>query len=164
MEMRLATPGDIPRVMEIMAAARLYQRACGFVQWEDGYPSGSDRQRDIDRCAAWVFVAGGEIMGYASLAVGDASYDEHPGLWRYAGEYGVIHRLALAPQQRGKGRGEELFLLMENEYRDRGIRTVRADTGAANVVMQRLLTRCGYEPRGQCAFTWGDRLAYEKPL
>ena len=164
MEMRQAARGDMPRVMEIMAAARLYQRACGFVQWEDGYPAEADIRRDIDSGAARVFVASGEIMGYASLAVGDASYDEHPGLWRYAGEYGVIHRLALAPQQRGKGRGEELFALMENEYRDRGIRTVRADTGAANAVMQRLLTRCGYEPRGLCAFAWGDRLAYEKPL
>lgn len=164
MEMRLATPGDIPRVMEIMAAARLYQRACGFVQWEDGYPAVPDIQRDIDSGTARVFDSGGEVTGYACLAVGDASYDAHPGLWRYIGDYGVIHRLALAPQQRGKGRGEELFSLMENEYRGRGIRTVRVDTGAANLVMQRLLTRCGYEPRGRCAFAWGDRLAYEKPL
>ncbi len=154
----------MPRIMEIMAAARLYQRACGFVQWEDGYPAEADIQRDIDSGTARVFVTGGEVAGYACLAVGDASYDTHPRLWQYAGEYGVIHRLALAPQQRGKGRGEELFSLMEDECRSRGIRTVRVDTGAANAVMQRLLTRCGYEPRGLCAFAWGDRLAYEKPL
>ncbi len=164
MEMRLAAPGDMPRVMEIMAAARLYQRACGFVQWKDGYPAEADIQRDIDSGAARVFVCGGEVVGYACLAVGDASYDAHSGLWRYAGDYGVIHRLALAPQQRGKGRATELFALMENEYRGRGIRIVRVDTGEANVVMQRLLSRCGYEPRGLCTFAWGDRLAYEKPL
>lgn len=41
---------------------------------------------------------------------------------------------------------------------------MRIDTGQDNIVMQRILSRADYICRGLHHFTWGPRLAYEKPL
>ena len=37
---RLARPGDLPRILEIYATARAFMRANGNLnQWKDGYPA-----------------------------------------------------------------------------------------------------------------------------
>lgn len=181
--MRYATTADIEQILAITDSARRFQRQCGFRQWEDGYPAYDDIAADIADQGAYVFENEGtsakaaditiegsnivereNIVAYAYLTGYDAEYDRLSGIWHYPGPYGVIHRLAIAPGFRGQGLAAQILAMSEAHLAAQGIRAMRIDTGQDNIVMQRILSRADYTCRGLHHFTWGPRLAYEKPL
>ena len=181
--MRYATTADIEQILAITDSARRFQRQCGFRQWEDGYPAYDDIAADIAAQGAYIFENEGtsakaaditiegsnivereNIVAYAYLTGGDAEYDRLSGIWHYPGPYGVIHRLAIAPGFRGQGLAAQILAMSEAHLAAQGIRAMRIDTGQDNIVMQRILSRADYTCRSLHHFTWGPRLAYEKPL
>lgn len=183
MKMRYATTADIEQILAITDSARRFQRQCGFRQWEDGYPAYENIAADIAAQGAYIFENEGtsakaaditiegsnivereNIVAYAYLTEGDAEYDRLSGIWHYPGPYGVIHRLAIAPGFRGQGLAAQILAMSEAHLAAQGIRAMRIDTGQDNIVMQRILSRADYTCRGLHHFTWGPRLAYEKPL
>ena len=163
MKMRYATTADIEQILAITNSARRFQRQCGFRQWEDGYPAYDDIAADIADQGAYI-VERENIVAYAYLTGGDAEYDRLSRIWHYPGPYGVIHRLAIAPGFRGQGLAAQILAMSEAHLAAQGIRAMRIDTGQDNIVMQRILSRADYTCRGLHHFTWGPRLAYEKPL
>ena len=48
MTMRVAQPGDLARILEIVEAARAFLAAEGIDQWQKGTPAPSDFERDIE--------------------------------------------------------------------------------------------------------------------
>lgn len=183
MKMREAVTADIEQILAITDSARRFQRHCGFRQWEDGYPAYDNIAADIAAKGAYVFENDGiaakaanftikgsniveneNIVAYAYLTEGDAEYDRLSRIWQFPGPYGVIHRLAIAPQFRGQGLAAQILAMSEAHLAAQGIRAMRIDTGQDNIVMQRILSRADYTCRGLCQFSWGPRLAYEKPL
>ena len=183
MKMRYATTADIEQILAITDSARRFQRQCGFRQWEDGYPAYENIAADIAAQGAYIFENEGtsakaaditiegsnivereNIVAYAYLTEGDAEYDRLSGIWHYPGPYGVIHRLAIAPGFRGQGLAAQILAMSEAHLAAQGIRAMRIDTGQDNIVMQRILSRADYTCRGLHHFSWGPRLAYEKPL
>lgn len=181
--MRYATTADIEQILAITDSARRFQRHCGFRQWEDGYPAYENIAADIAAQGAYIFENEGtsakaaditiegsnivereNIVAYAYLTEGDAEYNRLSRIWHYPGPYGVIHRLAIAPGFRGQGLAAQILAMSEAHLAAQGIRAMRIDTGQDNIVMQRILSRADYTCRGLHHFTWGPRLAYEKPL
>lgn len=181
--MRYATTADIEQILAITDSARRFQRQCGFRQWEDGYPAYENIAADIAAQGAYIFENEGtsakaaditiegsnivereNIVAYAYLTEGDAEYDRLSRIWHYPGPYGVIHRLAIAPLFRGQGLAAQILAMSEAHLAAQGTRAMRIDTGQDNIVMQRILSRAGYTCRGLHHFSWGPRLAYEKPL
>lgn len=181
--MRYATTADIEQILAITDSARRFQRQCGFRQWEDGYPAYENIAADIAAQGAYIFENEGtsakaaditiegsnivereNIVAYAYLTEGDAEYNRLSRIWHYPGPYGVIHRLAIAPGFRGQGLAAQILAMSEAHLTAQGIRAMRIDTGQDNIVMQRILSRADYTCRGLHHFTWGPRLAYEKPL
>ncbi len=164
MEIIEATFCDIERILEIMNSARAFQRAMGFVQWLDGYPSHDDIMNDISNGGARIFTVDDKIIGYAYLTDFDNEYNRLNNIWKFGNRYGVIHRLAVDAEYRGHGCSTEMLQLIENEFKQSDINAIRIDTGTENIVMQHLLSKSGYECRDQQSFIWGERLAYEKKL
>ena len=183
MKMRYATTADIEQILAITDSARRFQRQCGFRQWEDGYPAYDDIAADIAAQGAYIFENEGtsakaaditiegsnivereNIVAYAYLTEGDAEYDRLSRIWHYPGPYGVIHRLAIATNFRGQGLAAQILAMSEAHLAAQGTRAMRIDTGQDNIVMQRILSRADYTCRGLHHFSWGPRLAYEKPL
>ena len=183
MKMRYATTADIEQILAITDSARRFQRQCGFRQWEDGYPAYENIAADIAAQGAYIFENEGtsakaaditiegsnivereNIVAYAYLTGYDAEYNRLSRIWHYPGPYGVIHRLAIAPGFRGQGLAAQILAMSEAHLAAQGTRAMRIDTGQDNIVMQRILSRADYTCRGLHHFSWGPRLAYEKPL
>jgi len=164
MYLRKAAHSDLKAIMHILDEARLAQRAMGFVQWTDGYPSAEVVAADIDHDAGYILVDGDNIAGYAAIADGDDEYDRLTDIWRTKDKYSVIHRIGIGDKYRGQHVSAILFDLMEAEILSRGARLIRIDTGTANKTMQHILAKRGYENLGVHDFVWGQRLAYEKRL
>lgn len=160
---RHASIGDLDSVMVVLDSARDSQRARGFVQWADGYPSPELIRADIESGFAFVAVDEDVIVGYAVLFGGDAEYDRMD-LWQTPLPYSVVHRLAVSSACQGHGAGHRMLAHLENEARRRGFVSMRIDTGTQNAVMHRLLQAAGYVCRGRCDFVWGERLVFEREL
>lgn len=166
MELRHATPADLPAIIDILDGGRTRQRSLGFTQWPDGYPSAGIVETDIRLARGYLFSEAGSPVAYAVLDLnGDREYDAAPWLWPL-GEvpYAAVHRLAMARGSFGRGLSTEVLRTIAREARELGMRALRAETGECNLPMQRALERAGYRKCGHHVFSWGPRVAYELDL
>jgi hypothetical protein len=164
MEIRPARHSDLPRLMDIYAAARAFMRSRGnTVQWVGGYPSREMVAAGIEAGDQYVCASNGRIVAtfwfavapeptYAVISGGawltDGPFDEHP--------YGVVHRLASDGSVRGVG----AFCL---DWCLARCGDLRVDTHADNSVMQNLLECEGYKKCGVITIADGTpRDAFEK--
>lgn len=164
MQLRKANIADIDDVMEIFSQARMAQRAAGFVQWGDDYPSVDVLLGDIDNGIGYVFEYEGRSAAYVAITDFDEEYERFPCLWSNAGTYAVFHRIAISDEYRGRGLSKMLFDMAEDKSRGMGAESVRIDTGIENRPMQHIMSKRKYMCLGTCDFVWGTRLAFEKPL
>ena len=81
MELRKATTDDVEDVMLIFEQARRAQRAAGFRQWEDGYPSVDVLMSDIIGSVGYILDECGRPAGYIAIATRDEEYNRHGELW-----------------------------------------------------------------------------------
>ncbi len=102
---RPARPGEQERILEIIGQAQAQMRAAGSDQWQDGYPARADIDADIARGAGHVLCrANGTIIAYGALFFdGEPSYATIRGAWTTAGDYVVLHRLAVADGEKRRG-------------------------------------------------------------
>jgi uridine kinase len=79
-------------------------------------------ERDADH-PMWVAVVGGRVVGFAAGGVST----------HWAGdEDAYVGELVVAPEHEGRGIGDRLLRRFEEWARDRGLRRIRVETGAAN--------------------------------
>ena len=165
MEIAEATLDQVPVILKIMEEARMFQRSMGFRQWDDNYPPASTIENDIALRQGFVFIIDGKVAAYACIAMGDPEYERMSHIWQHKlPKYAALHRIAIADEFQGKGLGAEMFSLMEQNVKDRGVNLVRLETGVPNKVMQRILTKREYTNLGVHVFSWGERVAFEKLL
>ena len=68
---RLAKPGDLPRILELYAIARAYMARSGNPnQWPETYPNQELLEGDMERGALYVIERGGVVCGVFVLALG----------------------------------------------------------------------------------------------
>ncbi|MDE6669054.1 MAG: GNAT family N-acetyltransferase [Muribaculaceae bacterium] len=165
LELHLATPDDIPFIMDICDDARRFQRVQGFNQWPDGYPSETVIAADITASRGFMILLDGMKVGYCVIDfAGENEYDRLSDIWNSAAPYAAVHRLALSAATRGKRLGLPLFKVIEQFVISNGVYLIKADTGLENIRMQRLFASAGYSNRGIQQFEWGLRIAYDKVL
>ena len=93
---RTATPGDLPALGPVYAAARRFMAENGNpTQWSDRYPLTEDLEEDIGKGQLYVWAPDGAVHGAFVLQLGEeANYREIQGAWRSDTPYGTIHRVA----------------------------------------------------------------------
>ena len=101
---RAAKPEDMPRLLEIYAAARVFMRSYGNdVQWTGVYPGEDILRQDIGAQRLFVVIREDQIVGCFMMGAGpDPTYLKiYNGQWACDKEYGVIHRIASAGKMPG---------------------------------------------------------------
>lgn len=156
---------DLPICMEILDSGRSFQRRQGFIQWRDGYPAASDIENDIRSGGAYLLKADNTPAAYTYIGFdGDPAYPAIVGAWRFNEPYGVLHRVAISGDFRGKGLSNVLFNLAGALAKMHGFGCLRIDTHEQNKRMQHVLERNGFSYCGIVIQNGEPRLAYDKKL
>ena len=161
MDIRKATENDLAQILPIYSAARQFMRQSGNMeQWAGNYPAESDLRADIAVGRLYVCVQENSIAAVFCFFVGEEptyGYIEG-GAWQGDGPYGVIHRIAVAPDWHRKGVADACYAWCLSRCGD-----VRIDTHRDNLPMQRSLAKNGFNYRGIIYLADGaERLAFQK--
>lgn len=161
MEIRLAFPNEVGRIMAIIEEARAFLKASGSDQWQGSYPAEEDIIDDILQARGWVGLIEGEIVSYAAVIDGqeDAYENIFDGKWQHNNHrYVVFHRIAVASAYSGQKVAQTFMqgLIEGNDGHD-----FRCDTHEKNTIMQHILEKLGYVYCGK-VMIGGERLAYQK--
>lgn len=166
--LRAAVADDLPRIREIIAQAKAQMRALGSAQWQDGYPAEADIRRDIDRGYGSVMIrpdSPGRAIAYGAVVFdSEAAYADIEGKWLTEEPYVVVHRLAVADEEKRRGVAGCFMRNVEALARARGVTAFRIDTNFDNRYMLRLVERQGFVYCGKIRYVSGERLAFEKRL
>ena len=154
---RKAVESDLPRIEEIYAYARGFMAQTGNPnQWGKTHPPHDCIVDDIAKGLLHVITDADSIHGVFFFVIGDDpsyAYIED-GDWKYKESYGTIHRIA----SDGSGR----ILQTAVEHCLKMIGNIRIDTHHDNVVMQKAVTKLGFEKSGIIYVEDGTpRIAYE---
>lgn len=138
------------------------------IQMEELQPEGSQpegSQPEETQAATDTAENTAKVIAYGAVAFdGEQAYDAIEGTWLTDGDYVVLHRLAVADEEKGRGRAREFMLRVEAAARRRGVGSFRVDTNFDNRYMLRLLARLGFVYCGKVRYRSGERLAFEKPF
>lgn len=156
---------ELDAVMDILHNGRMFQRAQGFVQWDDTHPTREAVEEDIRSGNGYAIRVDGELAGYLCLGFdGDPAYPEIRGVWRFDGAYAVVHRMAIGPNHRGRGLTGEVFRLAGVIAKSRGVEILRIDTHEDNLRMRHVLEKNGFLCCGTVVQNGGERLAFDQKL
>lgn len=151
--------------MEILNQGRRFQRWQGFVQWPDGYPDRATVETDLSSGKGYAFRVAGQLAGYLYIGFdGDPAYSQIQGNWHGEGSYAVIHRIAIAPDFRGRGLADAVFRLVATFVKQKGVNHLCIDTDAQNFRMRHVLEKNGFSYCGTVIQGGGERLAFDKEL
>ena len=105
------------------------------------------------------------VIAYGAVVFdGEPAYDAIDGQWLTDEPYVLVHRIAVADGERGRGVAAEFLHRVEALASERGVKAFRIDTNFDNRTMLRLLERTGFSYCGKVVYRSGERLAYEKRL
>jgi ribosomal protein S18 acetylase RimI-like enzyme len=89
---------------------------------------------------------GGELIGYAMVALKTSAETEFDDTWRAGPRVAEIETLSVAPSARGQGIGSALLDRVDEELEGAGIRDVVIAAFATNAGAIRLYERRGFRP------------------
>lgn len=158
MEIRKATPEDMPEILRVFAVAReAMKRNNNPTQWGNDRPAPATLEGDIRRGNLYLEVEDGRVVGVFALNLGiDEAHEKLRGTWLNDRPYGVIHRLASDGTVRG-------VLARCLEFCETVIDNIKIDTHRDNLIMQHLLGKYGFTYCGTILAEDGTpRLAYQR--
>lgn len=161
MQIRKTALNELELIRAIYDEARQYMRDNGNShQWVNGYPSDELLKKDIAEGISYVCIDQGEIVGVFAFSIGeDETYKKiYDGQWLNEKTYGVIHRLGVSSAKKGVG-------TVCLDWCFQQIPNIRVDTHEANVPMQKLLMKNGYQKCGIIYVNDGTpRAAFQKTI
>ena len=147
---RPAVLEDVPRILEIVQAARESLRRFGIDQWQGPYPGADRFEEDIRLKQCFIVEHEGDVGAFFVLStLPEPSYDDiTDGKWSADVPCCVLHRAAVAKEYRGSGMSQALMRCADEQARVYGLKCIRVDTHRKNKPMQNLLRESGYRYRG----------------
>ena len=141
----LAKISEIPDILKLCDACRLYMEKNGIYQWTIDYPNEKRFVDDIHRNELYVFKQHDKIIGCIVLSVlMDEEYATVKWLTKNSTHL-YIHRLAVHPHYQGKGFAQQLMEFGENHARVKQLTSVRLDTFSQNKRNQYFYEKRGYQ-------------------
>lgn len=134
----------------------------GIDQWDDLYPNSAVIAADIEAGDLIVGEEDGKLIcTFAVNTECEEDYDACP--WQYPSEpYVVVHRLAVNPKYRRQGVAKNAMKFVENNAKEKGIRTIRLDTFCGNPVGASLYESLGFKVIGFAHWRKGKFQIMEK--
>ena len=121
--------------------------------------------RETQAAKAAAAQAQGNVGAYGAVVFdGEPAYDAIEGAWLTDGDYVVLHRMAVADGEKGRGVATEFMRRVAAMACGRGTGSMRVDTNFDNRYMLRMLGRLGFVYCGKVRYRSGERLAFEKTL
>ena len=157
---------------DFAAICSLYQSVCAGMadsaspQWVWGeYPNEEFLQASLD--AGTLYIAKEDDNLLAAVTI-DTCFDEEYETvnWLFGQKPGAFHRLAIAPEQQGKGLGKKIIADVCDILRSQSCDTLRIDTYANNLAAQKLYEKIGMRKAGEVRFFYRPLpfYCYELPL
>ena len=164
MKFRKATLHDLDTIWQIILFAKESRRIEGSTQWQDGYPNLSTIRHDIEQNFGYVLSQNKQILFYTAIIFDvEPAYENIEGEWLSSHQqYAVVHRMAVAPEAKGKGLGLLMLQKIEELCLSKNIFSIKIDTNYDNAPMLHILDKLGYTYCGQVYFRGSARQAYEK--
>lgn len=152
---RLASPGDVPDVMETVARCVSAMQAQGIDQWDEGYPSAEMLREDIRAKILLVAEREGVIVG--AVYLNDAQPEQYGSVpWRCPDDHPLVdHRLCVHPEHQGQGIGRRLMDSTETHACGHGFRSIRLEVYPTASAALALYSRLGDAPVGAARFAGG---------
>ena len=164
MEFRPATIDDLDALVALYGAATQDMLRQGIDQWDEYYPDREILTEDVESGDMTLGLLDGEP---ACAWVVNREYEPEyvSGAWEHTGgEFCVLHRLCVNPEQQGRGLARQAMARMEKNALDKGFDSVRLDVFSQNLHAQRLYERLGYKRTGEVRFRKGIFYLMEKGL
>ena len=164
-QFKKAEEKDIPVIWEILQQAIRRRKEEGSNQWQDGYPNPDVVRRDLDNGVGYVLTLEERVVAYSAILLNDEpEYHRIQGKWLTQGDFLVVHRIAVADNQLGKGLATSILMYAEELALQQSVFSIRIDTNFDNKAMLRIIEKLGYVYCGEVYFRGSLRRAYEKVL
>ena len=143
---------------DFTAVCQLYQSVCAGMadstspQWVWGeYPNEELLRKSLD--AGTLYIAKEDEKLLCAVTIDTCFDEEYKSVnWLFGTKPGAFHRLAIAPDQQGKGLGKQAIDAVCDILRSQSCDTLRIDTYANNLAAQKLYTRIGMRKAGEVTF------------
>ena len=149
---RKATLKDIDQIIEITKACARFMISQNIYQWNEHYPNKEAFVHDAERGELYVFEVKNLIIGCITIST---FMDEEyiPITWLTNINNSIyIHRLAINPNDQGKGFAQKLMSYAENMARENNFTSVRLDTFSQNKRNQKFYEARNYKRLGNVYF------------
>ncbi|SCU83028.1 LAFA_0D01354g1_1 [Lachancea sp. 'fantastica'] len=150
---RKASLQDFDEIWSILECAKELLKSQNIDQWQDGYPNRRSIKADIKAGRSYVLICEGKIAAVGAILVGvDPVYTAIEGSWmgrENEENYASIHRTAISPEFIGQKLSAVMMAGLVEICSELGFNDIRADTHTDNKVMQHVLTKSGFEYRGE---------------
>ena len=154
-----ATESDLSSILALYRA----QIGREFCPWSEEYPSDEEISFDLSRDALFVLKTDDQIKAAISLEE-DKDVDSLS-CWNAELEpSGSIARVAVLPDEQGRGYGRIMLQYAMDELKRRGYRGIHFLVNKHNVKAIRSYAVFGFEVVGECHMFGQDFLCYQKEL
>ena len=153
MTIRKATIEDIPGILAITKACALHMINNGIFQWNENYPNTNVFNKDLQHEELYVLVnANHKVIG--SIVLSELMDEEYKVInWLTNNQKNLyIHRLAIHPNEQGKGYAQYLMNFAENFAKEHSFLSVRLDTFSLNERNNIFYQKRGYTELGDVYF------------
>ena len=168
---RPALADDLDAMEAILVQAKAHLAKNKVDQWNANYPAREDFLSDMSNGECYVLTCDGAVAAFFTLTTTpESGYSAiTDGKWSSDECYTTLHRCAVSKQWRGSGLSDRIISECEHLTLEKSIHWMRVDTHRKNKSMQNLLTRCGFQFRGNVMVDAPEghdprRKAFEKKL